>query len=104
LQGAVLVVAHGVVVDHRVACDVWAGIGLADLIGRLADDECQLRFPVQLCRSIVRDNDVVIGPGEPAYVALAEALNVVLVTADARLTRAPGIRCDIGVIAGAGSR
>ena len=43
-----------------------------------------------------------VTPYDAAYIALAEALNVVLVTADARLTRAPGIRCEIEAIAGAG--
>jgi predicted nucleic acid-binding protein len=37
---------------------------------------------------------------DAAYVALAEALDVVLVTADERLARAPGIRCEIEAIAG----
>ncbi|MBD7918469.1 type II toxin-antitoxin system VapC family toxin [Cellulomonas sp. Sa3CUA2] len=32
---------------------------------------------------------------DAAYVALAEALGIVLLTADARLARAPGIRCDV---------
>jgi predicted nucleic acid-binding protein len=35
---------------------------------------------------------------EAAYVALAEALDVVLVTADARLARAPGIRCRVDLM------
>lgn len=34
------------------------------------------------------------------YVALAENLECVLVTADARLSRAPGIRCAVTVIPG----
>jgi predicted nucleic acid-binding protein len=38
-------------------------------------------------------------PYDAAYVALAEALNVVLVTADARLARASGVRCEIEAIA-----
>jgi len=41
-----------------------------------------------------------VTPYDAAYVALAEALDVVLVTADARLARAPGIRCEIEAIAG----
>ena len=41
-------------------------------------------------------------PCDAAYVALAEALDVVLVTADERLARATGIRCEIEVIAGPG--
>jgi len=32
------------------------------------------------------------------YVALAELLDVVLVTADARLTRAPGLRCQLELL------
>ncbi len=35
---------------------------------------------------------------DAAYVALAEALDVVLLTADARLSRAPGIRCSIELL------
>lgn len=35
---------------------------------------------------------------DAAYVALAEALGVVLLTADTRLSRAPGPRCTIEVI------
>ncbi|MDT7791441.1 MAG: hypothetical protein QOD59_877 [Mycobacterium sp.] len=38
-------------------------------------------------------------PYDAAYVELAEALNVVLVTADARLARASGVRCEIEAIA-----
>ena len=32
---------------------------------------------------------------DASYVALAEALGVVLLTADVRLSRAPGLRCDV---------
>jgi len=35
---------------------------------------------------------------DAAYVALAEALDLVLVTADARLSRAPGIGCVVEVL------
>ena len=37
-------------------------------------------------------------PYEAAYIALAESLGCVLVTADARLARAPGIRCAVQVM------
>jgi predicted nucleic acid-binding protein len=37
-------------------------------------------------------------PCDAAYVALAEALNVALVTADRLLARAPGVRCEIETI------
>lgn len=33
-----------------------------------------------------------------AYVALAELLDLVLVTADARLSKAPGLRCEVEVL------
>jgi len=42
----------------------------------------------------------VVTPYDAAYVALAEALNVALVTADARLARAPGLRCEVEAIGG----
>lgn len=35
---------------------------------------------------------------DAAYVALAEVLRVPLVTADARLAAAPGLRCDVQVL------
>ncbi|AGB21284.1 putative nucleic acid-binding protein, contains PIN domain [Mycobacterium sp. JS623] len=41
-----------------------------------------------------------VTPYDAAYVALAEALDVALVTADARLAHAPGIRCEVEVITG----
>ncbi|MGO9928878.1 MAG: type II toxin-antitoxin system VapC family toxin [Mycobacterium sp.] len=37
----------------------------------------------------------VVTPYDAAYIALAEALDVVLVTADTRLSRASGVRCEI---------
>ena len=37
-------------------------------------------------------------PYDAAYVALSEAMDAVLVTADARLSRAPGLRCRIEVL------
>ncbi len=43
-----------------------------------------------------------VTPYDAAYIALAEALDTVLVTADTRLARAPGVRCEIEAIAGSG--
>ena len=37
---------------------------------------------------------------DPAYVALAEAIDCPLVTADARLSRAAGLRCAVTVVPG----
>jgi len=39
-----------------------------------------------------------VTPYDAAYVALAEALDVALVTADRRLARAAGIRCAVDVL------
>jgi predicted nucleic acid-binding protein len=35
---------------------------------------------------------------DAAYIALAEALGIALLTADARLSRAPGVRCPVEVV------
>lgn len=43
----------------------------------------------------LRDN---VGAYDAAYVALAEALGVDLLTADARLASAPGIRCQVDLL------
>ena len=40
----------------------------------------------------------VVTPYDAAYIALAEALDVVLVTADTRLSRASGVHCEIEVV------
>ena len=43
----------------------------------------------------LRDN---LTPYDACYVSLAEALNCPLVTADSRLSRSPGITCEVEVI------
>lgn len=43
----------------------------------------------------LRDNLTVY---DAAYVALAELLDVVLLTADVRLSNAPGVRCELDVL------
>ena len=35
---------------------------------------------------------------DAAYIALAEMLGIALVTADARLSRAPGVRCQVDLV------
>ena len=40
-------------------------------------------------------------PYDAAYVSLAEALNVTLVTADRRLAGTPGVKCTVEVLSGA---
>lgn len=41
-----------------------------------------------------------VTPYDAAYISLAEILAVALVTADARLSRAAGVRCEIETLAG----
>jgi predicted nucleic acid-binding protein len=43
----------------------------------------------------LRDN---LSAYDAAYVALAEAMETVLLTGDARLARAPGIQCDVELL------
>jgi predicted nucleic acid-binding protein len=43
----------------------------------------------------LRDN---VSPYDAAYVALAEAMEAPLLTADARLSRAPGVRCEVVLV------
>jgi predicted nucleic acid-binding protein len=43
----------------------------------------------------LRDN---LTPYDAAYVALAEALDATLLTADAKSTRAPGLRCEVELV------
>ena len=45
----------------------------------------------------LRDN---LSAYDAAYVALAEIIDCPLVTADARLSRAPGLRCAVTVLPG----
>ncbi len=53
---------------------------------------------LQRCWSL-RDNATVY---DGSYVALAEALNVTLLTADLRLTSTPGLRCAVEVLTSPG--
>lgn len=56
---------------------------------------------VRLVRRVweLRDN---LSPYDASYVALAEAMQVLLVTADRRLAKAPGTRCGIEVLRAGG--
>ncbi|WP_232007356.1 type II toxin-antitoxin system VapC family toxin [Mycobacterium intermedium] len=73
----------------------------ADAIADLADLPLH-RAPHQPLLQRIWELRHVVPPYDAAYVALAEALEVRFVTADARLSRASGIRCEIEVINGIG--
>jgi len=69
------------------ALDAWRRLGLT-------------RYPVFGLLDRVwelRDN---LSASDASYVALAERLDCPLLTADARLSRAPGVRCTITVVPG----
>lgn len=71
--------------DGWAALDVWRRVGLT-------------RYGTHgLLRRIweLRDN---LSAYDAGYVALAESLECSLVTADARISRAPGVRCPITVV------
>jgi predicted nucleic acid-binding protein len=71
--------------DARTALDRWTRLGLRRFaIVRLLDRVWELR-----------DN---LTAYDATYVALAEALDCALLTADARLARAPGARCPVTVV------
>ena len=71
--------------DARRALDVWAQLGIqrVGLVG-LLERVWVLRDNLTAC--------------DATYVAVAEALNCPLLTADARLARAPGPECPITVV------
>jgi predicted nucleic acid-binding protein len=69
----------------RTALDAWRRLGMT-------------RYPtVSLLERVwqLREN---LSAYDAAYVALAEALDCPLLTADGRLSRAPGARCSITVV------
>ena len=70
-----------------------AGLALADLAALPLDRAASLRL-VPRCWEL-RDN---VSPYDAAYIALAEALETTLVTADSRLAAAPGPRCELELL------
>lgn len=79
----------GAIDDRRIR------LALADLVD-LPIRQAPHRPLLMRCWEL-RDNLTVF---DAAYVALAEALGTVLLTADARLSRAPGITCAVEVLPG----
>lgn len=56
------------------------------------------RFPVAPLMIRAYELRAAVTAYDSSYIALAEGLSCVLVTADARLARAPGIRCAVEVL------
>jgi predicted nucleic acid-binding protein len=68
-----------------IALDAWRRLGMMRYaVFTLLDPVWELRNKVSAC--------------DASYIALAELLGCSLLTADARLGRAPGIRCPITVV------
>jgi predicted nucleic acid-binding protein len=70
-----------------------AGLALHDLV-----DLPVTRYPHAPFAPRVWELRSNLTPYDAAYVALAESLGCMLVTADARLARSPGIRCAVEVV------
>jgi predicted nucleic acid-binding protein len=77
--------------------DRRAGLALHDLVSLPATRYPHAPFAPRVWE--LRGN---LTPYDAVYVALAEALDCALVTAAARLARAPGIRCAVEVLPSAG--
>ena len=80
-------VLAGVMSEHDgwSALDVWRRLAVA-------------RYPVHGLLDRMWQLRANLSAYDAGYVALAEALDCSLLTADARLSRAPGIRCSVTVV------
>jgi len=80
----------------------WLTFALVFVVFATAIDDLQ-SFPIDRCPALalmrrayeLRAN---VTAYDAAYIALAEVLGCALVTADARLARAPGIRCPVTIL------
>jgi predicted nucleic acid-binding protein len=80
------------VTAHQVAPEAaWAALGVLQRLGMTR----YAMFPLLDRMWELRQN---LTPYDASYVALAELLDVHLLTADARLGQAPGIRCPVTVV------
>ncbi|HKI39556.1 MAG: type II toxin-antitoxin system VapC family toxin [Mycobacterium sp.] len=82
---------------RQVAANMMAARRAASAVADLADLALQRSSHQPLLRRIWELRHVVT-PYDAAYIALAEALDVALITADVRLSRAPGVRCELKTI------
>jgi predicted nucleic acid-binding protein len=82
----------------------WLGRDLSDRRFASAIDALEdlalTRFPARALVRRAYELRANVTPYDALYVALAEQLDCVLVTADAHLAAAPGIRCRVEVLAG----
>jgi predicted nucleic acid-binding protein len=83
--------ASGVLVGQLAAESGWNAVNALRRLG-------MTRYPVFTLLERVWDLRENLSAYDASYVALAELLNCPLMTADARLSRAPGVRCSITVV------
>lgn len=57
-----------------------------------------VRYPIRYLMGRAFELRANVTPYDASYVALAEALDCVLLTADSRLALAPGLRCEVRVM------
>lgn len=69
----------------------------AAAVADLADVDMQ-RFPTLAFMARAHELRANVTPYDAVYVALAETMRCPLVTADRRLSRAPGLRCQVKVV------
>jgi len=96
-------------VPHLIDSEVASGLRRQVMDGDLAPDDGWLaldtwrhlgvtRYPVYALLDRVWQLRENLTAYDASYVALAEALNCSLVTADRRIGRAPGLRCPVTVV------
>lgn len=96
-------------VPHLVDSEVVSGLRRLAVRGRVDADAAwhilhvwqrlaMTRYPVTALLPRVWELRETVSASDASYVALAEALGCGLLTADARLARAPGIRCTVTVV------
>lgn len=82
---------------RQVAARLMAARRAADAVSDLAELPLHRTSHRPLLNRIWQLRQVTT-PYDAAYIALAEALNAVLVTADKRLARAPGVKCAVEIL------
>lgn len=82
---------------RHVAAKLMAAARVESAVADLADLAVQRSSHQPLLHRIWELRHAVT-PYDAAYIALAEAMDVAVITADTRLSRVPGVRCEVEVI------
>lgn len=98
-------------IPHLADIEIISTLRRLSLTGRLPDRDAETalavwrqfgltRYPAGPLMRRVWELRHVLSAYDAGYVALAEALGCPLLTADARLSRANGLRCEVAVVPG----